>query len=385
MLRVPDGKLTAARLGEGSGLEQGETVVALGFPAGATPEDARPRRAAWCRRRARRCASRRRTCPPTAARSRPTPRSTPASPAGRWPTATGAWSASTPRRARWAPTAARSRARTSRSASTARGRCWTGSARGESEKWTGATFGYPTTEELVDRKLPPGLYITGAIPETPAAGAGVAGRGEVLAGIDGPPRRDDAPVLLRRDGGQAERRDGDVHARAAGREAARGRSGAGVIAVVLAGGRSRRMGSPKAVVPLGGKPLIAWPLAAAAEAGLEAVVVAKPGSQLPPLDVPVWDEPEEPAHPLTGLVAALERAGGPIVALACDMPFVTPDLIARLAAARGIARPARRGVPRPLRARRAPRPARRARSARRRCGPCSPSWRSRRSRRTSAS
>ena len=99
------------------------------------------------------------------------------------------------------------------------------------------------------------------------------------------------------------------------------------------------MGAPKAVVPLGGRPLIAWPLAAAAEAGLEAVVVAKPGSSLPALDVAVWDEPAEPAHPLTGLVAALERAGRPIVALACDMPFVTADLITRLAAADGIAAP----------------------------------------------
>ena len=111
------------------------------------------------------------------------------------------------------------------------------------------------------------------------------------------------------------------------------------LAVVLAGGLSRRMGSPKAVVPLGGRPLVAWPLAAAAAAGLEAVVVAKPGSALPPLDVPVWEEPEAPAHPLTGLVAALERAGGPVVALACDMPVVTPELIARLAAARGVAAP----------------------------------------------
>lgn len=111
------------------------------------------------------------------------------------------------------------------------------------------------------------------------------------------------------------------------------------LAVVLAGGLSRRMGASKAVVPLGGKPLIAWPLAAAAEAGLEAVVVAKPGSELPPLDVPVWEEPEAPVHPLTGLVAALERAGGPVVALACDMPFVSAVLIARLAAARGIVAP----------------------------------------------
>ena len=117
------------------------------------------------------------------------------------------------------------------------------------------------------------------------------------------------------------------------------------LAVVLAGGLSRRMGSPKATVLLGGRPLIAWPLAAAAEAGLEAVVVAKPGSALPPLEVPVWAEPEAPSHPLTGLVAALERAGRTVVALACDMPFVSAGLIARLAAARGVAAPAGEAFP----------------------------------------
>ena len=113
------------------------------------------------------------------------------------------------------------------------------------------------------------------------------------------------------------------------------------LAVVLAGGLSRRMGTAKATVLLGGRPLIAWPLAAAAEAGLEAVVVAKPGSSLPPLAVPVWDEPEAPSHPLTGLVTALERAEGPVVALACDMPFVSPGLIARLGSARRSGAPAR--------------------------------------------
>jgi S1-C subfamily serine protease len=57
--------------------------------------------------------------------------------------------------------------------------------RGHSLAWTGATFGYPSTDELVERKLPAGLYVTGAVPGTPAAKAGLAGRGEVLAGIDG--------------------------------------------------------------------------------------------------------------------------------------------------------------------------------------------------------
>jgi molybdopterin-guanine dinucleotide biosynthesis protein A len=104
------------------------------------------------------------------------------------------------------------------------------------------------------------------------------------------------------------------------------------LVAVLAGGRGRRMGAPKALAELGGAPLIERPLAAAAAAGLEAVVVAKAGTALPALAVPVWREPDEPVHPLLGVVTALERAGEPVVAIACDMPFVPPDLLARLAA-----------------------------------------------------
>jgi len=89
---------------------------------------------------------------------------------------------------------------------------------------------------------------------------------------------------------------------------------------VLAGGRGRRLGGAKPTAELGGRPLIAWPLAAAREAGLEAVVVAKAATPLPSdLDVPVWTEPDEPVHPLAGLVHALERADGrAVVAVACD-------------------------------------------------------------------
>jgi molybdenum cofactor guanylyltransferase len=110
---------------------------------------------------------------------------------------------------------------------------------------------------------------------------------------------------------------------------------AGALVAVLAGGASRRMGRPKPLAPLGGRPLIAYPLAAARAARLPAVVVAKADTPLPPLDVPVWLEPEEPRHPLLGLVTALERSGGPVVAIACDQPWVPPDLLARLATAGG--------------------------------------------------
>jgi molybdopterin-guanine dinucleotide biosynthesis protein A len=109
-----------------------------------------------------------------------------------------------------------------------------------------------------------------------------------------------------------------------------------IVGAVLAGGASRRMGTPKATLELGGRPLIEYPLAAVQGAGLDPAVVAKRDSTLPPLAVPRWDEPAEPTHPLTGIVAALTAARGrPVLAVACDMPFVTAELLADLAARGG--------------------------------------------------
>jgi molybdenum cofactor guanylyltransferase len=59
--------------------------------------------------------------------------------------------------------------------------------------------------------------------------------------------------------------------------------------------------------------------------------VSKPHSELPDLPgVERWDEPERPQHPLTGIVHALERAGGPVLVCAADMPFVTSDALRTL-------------------------------------------------------
>ena len=248
--------------------------------------------------------------------------------------------------------------------------------KGRSISWIGATFGYPTTEELLDRKLPPGLYLTGAVPGTPAARAGLGGRGELLAGVEGralalladlllrggrrprPRRRQLKLTLARPGGGKPREVDGGAGVSRAHRSRRR------PLAVVLAGGRSSRMGSPKALVELGGRPLVAWVLAAALEAGLEAVVVAKPGSPLPPLDVPVWPEPEQPLHPLTGR-RRRARARGPARRRRPRLRHAVRDAGADRAAGgarrrRGGA--ARRGLPRPLRAVGAAGPARRPRA-----------------------
>jgi molybdopterin-guanine dinucleotide biosynthesis protein A len=91
------------------------------------------------------------------------------------------------------------------------------------------------------------------------------------------------------------------------------------------------MGAPKAAVQLGGRPLISYPLAAFASAGLDHVVVAKDRSQLPPLSCPVVREPPAPSHPLCGVLAALRAAGRPVLVVGCDMPFLTAPLLAWLA------------------------------------------------------
>lgn len=96
-----------------------------------------------------------------------------------------------------------------------------------------------------------------------------------------------------------------------------------MVGAVLAGGLSRRMGEPKAMVELAGRPLVARVAATVGSAGLEPIVVAKPDSPLPPLDCRVLSEPSEPRHPLTGLLTALDAsAGRGVVAIACDMPLV---------------------------------------------------------------
>lgn len=105
------------------------------------------------------------------------------------------------------------------------------------------------------------------------------------------------------------------------------------VVAILAGGRSQRMGQPKPSVELGGRPLISYPLAAARAAGLEAWIVAKSDSELPPVDCQVLFEPDEPHHPLLGIVTALRAAQpSPVIAVAADMPFVEADLLRLLTA-----------------------------------------------------
>lgn len=104
-----------------------------------------------------------------------------------------------------------------------------------------------------------------------------------------------------------------------------------VLGAVLAGGAGKRVGGAKASLELCGRPLIAYPIAALREAGLQAVVVAKPDTPLPQLDVPVVHDSSAVLHPLAGVLAALDHAEGAVLVVGTDMPDIPPQLLRRLA------------------------------------------------------
>jgi molybdenum cofactor guanylyltransferase len=109
--------------------------------------------------------------------------------------------------------------------------------------------------------------------------------------------------------------------------------------VVLAGGDSRRMGRPKALLPVGGTTLIEWLTARLAPGFAHLVVAAREAERLPPgLRPRLVTDLHSGAGPLAGVEAGL--AASPhdvVVAVACDMPAVTVDLLQRLTHAAGAA------------------------------------------------
>jgi len=96
------------------------------------------------------------------------------------------------------------------------------------------------------------------------------------------------------------------------------------------------MGGGKAAAMLAGRPLAAYPAEVLAQVCERVAVVCKPDTELPLIrGAERWDEPVDPRHPITGIAYALERADGPVLVCAADMPFVTADACRSLIEAAG--------------------------------------------------
>ena len=113
----------------------------------------------------------------------------------------------------------------------------------------------------------------------------------------------------------------------------------GVTGVLLAGGRSTRLGRNKAVEPLAGQPLMARAAGRLAEVCDRLVVVVAEESKASGLPIPPEAHVIADRYPgkgsLGGIFTGLEGASTEwIVAVACDMPFLNVGLLEHLLAQR---------------------------------------------------
>lgn len=126
-----------------------------------------------------------------------------------------------------------------------------------------------------------------------------------------------------------------------------------IVAVILAGGGGRRMfpdsapGGDKALVALGGKPLIAHIVESLSGQTRQIIVNANGNAdRFAFLGLHVVPDAEPDQGPLAGLLAAMDwslrsaATSTAIVSVSTDTPFLPPDLVVRFAEAANMGRPA---------------------------------------------
>lgn len=109
------------------------------------------------------------------------------------------------------------------------------------------------------------------------------------------------------------------------------RTFANATAVVLAGGKSSRMGRPKALLPFDGEPLIVHIVRALKSMFAEAVVVAAPEQELPPLPALLVRDEVAYQGPVGGIYYGLKAAQREFCFVtSCDVAFTNLSLISYL-------------------------------------------------------
>jgi len=102
-------------------------------------------------------------------------------------------------------------------------------------------------------------------------------------------------------------------------------------AAILAGGRARRLGGrDKSRIVIGGRTILAHQLDVLQRLVPRIVIVANAPESFADAGVPVLTDAVPGSGSLGGIYTALADAPGPVLVLACDMPFVTAPFLARV-------------------------------------------------------
>lgn len=102
--------------------------------------------------------------------------------------------------------------------------------------------------------------------------------------------------------------------------------------ILLAGGQSSRMGTPKAWLEFAGRPLLVHLVERMLTVFPEVLVVASPGQSLPETPARVVHDERPGEGPLAGLEVGLREISQPLAFVAsCDAPFLDPRIALALA------------------------------------------------------
>jgi molybdopterin-guanine dinucleotide biosynthesis protein A len=124
-------------------------------------------------------------------------------------------------------------------------------------------------------------------------------------------------------------RDGDPVHRAMPRDGAVGHRA--MSAAILAGGRSTRMGTNKALLPFGGARMIEGLLEKLRPLFPEVMIIANDPDLYVDLGVPIWPDRIVEKGSLGGIFTAVSSSRFPqTFCIACDMPLANPAVIAYL-------------------------------------------------------
>jgi molybdopterin-guanine dinucleotide biosynthesis protein A len=106
---------------------------------------------------------------------------------------------------------------------------------------------------------------------------------------------------------------------------------ANASAIVLSGGKSSRMGRPKALLPFNGQPLIVHIVSALQKLFSDIVVVAAPAQELPQLPITLVRDEIPFQGPVGGIYYGLGAArGDACFVTSCDVAFLNASIIKRL-------------------------------------------------------
>ena len=103
-------------------------------------------------------------------------------------------------------------------------------------------------------------------------------------------------------------------------------------AYILVGGRSRRMGQPKAGMPFGDTTLLGRVEGAASRAFESVIAVQRPGGEAMEIQT-IYEDPHEDEAPIFGVAAAIRHANGKCFVIAVDYPLLKGEALLELASA----------------------------------------------------